>query len=135
MNRSGARRPTHEPAHKTDWSETFDGSIETDPFGGTCSERIALGRLRPSREKCFCIERQFKLFVGIIRIEFLVRLLRFRLVVQRIGIVVLFRFGLDLWLWFHDRILRFYGFRIVRLLGVLLQLIEWFREHRPVCEG
>ena len=142
MNRNRARKQlTNLPTKLSDWTATFDGSIETDPFGGTFSERIAIGRLRPGREECFRIERQFKLFVGIVWIEFLVRLLRFRFVVRYIRIVgirvirfvVLIGFWLDLWLWLHNRIFRLNRFRIVFgfLFRIIVQLVRiglniWF---------
>jgi len=142
MNRNRARKQlTNLPTKLSDWTATFDGSIETDLFGGTFSERIAIGRLRPGREECFRIERQFKLFVGIVWIEFLVRLLRFRFVVRYIRIVgirvirfvVLIGFWLDLWLWLHNRIFRLNRFRIVFgfLFRIIVQLVRiglniWF---------
>ena len=135
MNRNRARKQlTNLPTKLSDWTATFDGSIETDLFGGTFSERIAIGRLRPGREECFRIERQFKLFVRIIRFEFLVRLLRFWFVVRHvrfvgiriIRIVILIGFWLDLWLCLHNRNFRLNRFRIVFgfLIRIIVQLVR-----------
>jgi hypothetical protein len=142
MNRNRARKQlTNLPTKLSDWTATFDGSIETDLFGGTFSERIAIGRLRPGREECFCINRKLKLFVRIVQFEFLVRFLKFRFVVRHIRfvririirIIVLFRFWLDLGLWFHNRIFRFDRFRI--LFRIVIQLVKRSGKQRAVCKG